>query len=194
MFGRGIFFPIGEMLDNLEPELKSNGQCIVWVDGSEGFIRTMDVVKGNTGPEAMVRALLKAIEKPQSPAEPARPHKVVVRDRELQFFLRGALQGLDIDVDYQGDLPLLDELWNNLQQVQPQKVGNIPPQLLEKLEERAIALMWEQAPWTLLAEYNLIEIKINAYNVESLYACVMGMMGQEFGVIFYRSLDSMKKI
>jgi len=162
----GDIFPIGEMLDNLEPELKSNGQCIVWVDGSEGFIRTMDVVKGNTGPEAMVRALLKAIEKPQSPAEPARPHKVVVRDRELQFFLRGALQGLDIDVDYQGDLPLLDELWNNLQQVQPQKVANIPPQLLEKLEERAIALMWEQAPWTLLAEYNLIEIKINAYNVE----------------------------
>ncbi|WP_069791041.1 DUF6930 domain-containing protein [Cyanobacterium sp. IPPAS B-1200] len=189
----GDIFPIGEMLDNLEPELKNNGQCIVWVDGSEGFIRTMDVVKGNTGPEAMVRALLKAIEKPQSPAEPARPHKVVVRDRELQFFLRGALQGLDIDVDYQGDLPLLDELWNNLQQVQPQKVGNIPPQLLEKLEERAIALMWEQAPWTLLAEYNLIEIKIDAYNVESLYACVMGMMGQEFGVIFYRSLDSMKK-
>ncbi|MGY6529262.1 MAG: DUF6930 domain-containing protein [Cyanobacterium sp.] len=189
----GDIFPIGEMIDNLEPELQDDGQCILWVDASEGFIRAMDVVRGNTGPEAMVRTLLKAIEKPHSPAEPARPHKVVVRDRELQFFLRGALQGLDIDVDYRGDLPLLDELWKNLQQIQPQEEGSIPPKLLEKLEESAIALMWEQAPWTLLAEYNLIEIKIDAYNVESLYACVMGMMGQEFGVIFYRSLDSMKK-
>ncbi|MBE9223491.1 hypothetical protein IQ215_12365 [Cyanobacterium stanieri LEGE 03274] len=189
----GDIFPIGEMLDNLEPELKDKGQCIVWVDGSEGFVRTMDVVRGDTGPEAMVRSLLKAIEKPQSPAQPARPHKVVVRDRELQFFLRGALQGLDIDVDYRGELPLLDELWRNLQAATPKTIGNIAPERLDILEERAIALIWEQAPWAVLAEYNLIEIQIDAYNVESLYACVMGMMGQEFGVIFYRSLESMKK-
>lgn len=189
----GDIFPIGDMIQNLEPELRDNGQCIVWVDGSEGFVRAMEVVRGNTGPEAMVRSLLKAIEKPHSPAEPARPHKIVVRDRELQFFLRGALQGLDIEVDYRGELPLLDELWRNLQAVQPNMTGNIPPKMLKQLEQKAIAFIWKQAPWEILAEYNLLEIKINAYNVDSLYACVMGMMGEEFGVIFYRSLESMKK-
>ncbi|AFZ46500.1 hypothetical protein Cyast_0521 [Cyanobacterium stanieri PCC 7202] len=189
----GDIFPIGDMLQNIEPDLRDNGHCIVWVDGSEGFVRAMEVVRSNTGPDAMVRSLLKAIEKPQSPAEPARPHKVVVRDRELQFFLRGALQGLDIEVDYQGELPLLDELWRNLQAVQPSMAGNIPPKMLKDLEQKAIAFIWQQAPWEILAEYNLLEIQINAYNVESLYACVMGMMGEEFGVIFYRSLESMKK-
>jgi hypothetical protein len=67
---------------------------------SEGVVRAMDVVSPEMGPEAVVRALLRAMEHPQSPARPARPSKIVVRDREIQFFLRGVLQELDITIDY----------------------------------------------------------------------------------------------
>ncbi|BAQ62038.1 hypothetical protein GM3708_2444 [Geminocystis sp. NIES-3708] len=181
------------MMENLETDLVDHGECIIWVDGSEGFVRSMDVMNIKTGPEAMVRTLLKAIENPHNPAKPARPQKIVVKDRELQFFLRGALQGLDIIVDYQSELPLLDELWQNFQSIHTDSNENISPELSEALEKIAISEIWDQQPWHSLSEEEIIKIDINHWNVDSLYACVMGMLGQEFGVILYRSLDSMKK-
>lgn len=181
------------MMENLERDLDDSSECIIWVDGNEGFVRSMDVMRSNTGPEAMVRTLLKAIENPHNPATPARPQKIVVKDRQLQFFLRGALQGLDIIVDYQSELPLLDELWQNFQSMQIETDENISPELSKALEKIAISEIWEQQPWHSLSEEEIIKIDINQWNVDSLYACVMGMLGQEFGVILYRSLDSMKK-
>ncbi|MBL1208905.1 DUF6930 domain-containing protein [Geminocystis sp. GBBB08] len=181
------------MMENLDPNLVDNGECILWVDGTEGFVRSMDVIQCQTGPEIMVRTLLKAIENPHNPAQPARPKKIVVKDRELQFFLRGALQGLDIIVDYQPELPLLDELWQNFQSINSVITGNIEPELLDALNKIALSEIWEQQPWNSLSEEEIIKIDINHWNIDSLYACVMGMLGQEFGVILYRSLDSLKK-
>ncbi len=190
----GDRLPIAGVMDNLEPDLVENGECIIWVDGSEGFVRSMEVVHSNAGLEVMVRSLLKAIETPHSPAQPARPQKIVVKNRELQFFLRGALQDLDIQVDYQTELPLLDELWQNFQSVnQSADLGEIRPELMAELREIAVSRIWEQQPWEFLAESDIIKIEINNYNVGSVYACIMGMMGQECGVILYRSLDSLKK-
>ncbi len=188
----GDRLPIQGVMDNLEPEIAENSDCIIWLDGSEGFVRSMDIVRANIGPEAVVRALLKAMESPHNPAEPARPEKIIVKDRELQFFLRGVLQDLDITVDYQPELPLLDELWVNFQNNKPQGNGNIPRKLASALEDVAISLIWERQPWQFLSEEEIIKIDINNWNVESLYACVMGMLGQEFGIILYRSLDSLK--
>jgi hypothetical protein len=181
------------MMENIKPDLTDSGECIIWVDGSEGFVRSMDVMRSKTGPEAMVRTLLKAIENPHTPATPARPQKIVVKDRELQFFLRGALQGLDIVVDYQSELPLLDELWQNFQSMEKETDENISPALSAALDKIAVSEIWDQQPWHSLSEEEIIKIEINQWNVESLYGCVMGMLGQEFGVILYRSLDSMKK-
>ncbi len=79
------------LTDSLEA---AQGDCIVWVDSLQGVVRGLSVVPRETGHEAIVRALLQAIESPQGGVEPARPRKVVVCDREIQFFLRGALQDL----------------------------------------------------------------------------------------------------
>ncbi|MEQ8961214.1 MAG: hypothetical protein RLP02_25365, partial [Coleofasciculus sp. C2-GNP5-27] len=73
-------------------DAEGNNECILWVDGSEGIVRAMEIVSPEMGPEAIVRTLLRAMEHPQSPARPARPSKIVVRDREVQFLLRGVLQ------------------------------------------------------------------------------------------------------
>ncbi|MFN9861387.1 MAG: DUF6930 domain-containing protein, partial [Pseudanabaena sp.] len=43
-------------------EEESKSQCILWVDGSMGMVRSMDVVDSSVGQEAFVRALLQAIE------------------------------------------------------------------------------------------------------------------------------------
>ena len=184
--------PIAGMMSNLEPDLQEQGECIIWVDSSEGFVRAMEIVRANTGPEAMVRTLLKAIETPHSPAEPARPQKVVVCDRELQFFLRGALQNLGITVDYVPNLLLIDELWRNFEDISEKSIKDISTELEKLLEEAALEI-WDQEPWHLLSDHDIIKIDLNRWDIDSIYACVMGMLGKEYGIILYRSLDSLKK-
>jgi hypothetical protein len=184
--------PVGGMIDNLEPELQKEGDCIMWVDASEGFVRSMEIVRSNAGPEAMVRALLKAIETPHSPAEASRPQKIVVCDREIQFFLRGALQNLDITVDYVPNLVLIDELWRNFEDINLKYQEDLPSELEDLLEEVALEI-WDREPWLLLADHDIIKIEFNLPDLDCLYACVMGMLGQEYGIILYRSLDSLKK-
>lgn len=188
----GDRLPISGMMDHLEPELAQNRECIIWVDGSEGFVRAMEITKVSTGPEVIVRALLKAIENPHNPAQPARPQKIVVKDRELQFFLRGILRDLDIAVDYQPELPLLDELWQNFQNIRPELETKIRPELSSALVEEALNSIWDEQPWYILSEEEIISIEINNWGIQNLYICVLGMLGQEFGVVLYRSLDSLR--
>jgi hypothetical protein len=178
--------------DSLEPEAESNSECILWVDGSEGIVRAMDLVSPEMGPEAVVRALLRAMEHPQSPAKAARPTKIVVRDREIQFYLRGVLQDLDITIDYAPDLPLIDEVFRGFEEVASNRQPTLPPQYADLLLEKAYEL-WHDAPWELLADHQILSIELNRWDVGTLYGSVMGMLGMEYGVLLYRSLDSLKR-
>ena len=184
--------PLLAFPDGSEPEVEGKSECILWVDGSEGIVRAMDVVSPEMGPEAVVRALLKAMEHPQSPARPARPTKIVVRDREIQFFLRGVLQELDIAIDYFPDLPLIDELFRGFEEVALHRQPKLPPQYADILHSKAYEI-WNDAPWELLADHNILAIELNRWDVGTLYASVMGMLGMEYGVLLYRSLDSLKR-
>ena len=165
------------------------GECIVWVDGSEGFVRALDVVSPNMGLEAVVRTLLRAIENPDSPAQPARPRRIVVRDREIQFFLRGVMQSLEIDIEYVPQLPLIDELFSRFEEVQPLTIST----RYESLLEQAAHEIWHHAPWEAIADHDILAIELNQWDVSTIYACVMGMLGREYGVILYRSLDSIRQ-
>ncbi len=177
---------------NLELAPEGNGECIIWLDGSEGFVRAMDVVPPEMGPEAIVRTLLRAMENPHNPAKPARPQKIVVRDREIQFFLRGALQDLGITIDYVRDLPLIDELFRGFENVHNSQPPVIPPQY-EKLLVDTAQQIWSEEPWNSMADYDILAIEIEDVDVETLYICIMGMLGQEYGAIIYRSLESLKR-
>lgn len=178
--------------DQAEPSAEGDGECILWVDGSEGIVRAMDVVPKEMGPEAIVRALLRAMEHPQSPARPARPTKIVVRDREVQFFLRGVLQDLEITVDYVSDLPLIDELFRGFEEVALQRQPKLPPQYADLLLAKAYEI-WEVAPWELLADHHILSIELNRWDISTLYVSVMGMLGMEYGILLYRSLDSLQR-
>ncbi len=176
----------------LEPGSESKGECILWVDGSQGVVRAMDVVAEDVGPEAIVRTLLRAMEHPNSPAKPARPQKIVVSDREIQFFLRGALQDLDIAIDYVPDLPLIDELYRSFQEVVDTQTPELPPQYAQALNQKAFEI-WHSAPWELLEEHQIISIELNQWDIGTLYASVMGMLGMEYGILLYRSEESLKQ-
>lgn len=170
----------------------SQGDCIIWVDGSQGIVRGMDMVSPSLGPEAVVRTLMRAMEHPHSPAKPGRPKKIVVKDREIQFYLRGVLQDLDITIEYSPELPLIDELFRSFADIIDSQVPNLPPQYAKLLTEKADQI-WETTPWNLLEEQQILSIEINKWDVGTLYASVMGMLGMEYGILFYRSQDSLKR-
>jgi hypothetical protein len=184
--------PLAGLSVELDPELEENGDCIIWIDGSEGFVRAMEIVSPEMGAEAIVRTLIKAIESPHRPAQPARPQKIIVRDRELQFFLRGALQNLDIVVEYAPQLPLIDELFRGFE-----SMAGIPshalPSPYRNLLNKVARQIWEKEPWDVLADHDILEVELNQWGVEKIYVCVMGMLGEEYGVLLYRCLDSLKR-
>lgn len=173
----------------LEEEVK--GECILWVDGSEGTVRSMDLVSSDSGPESVVRTLIRAMETPQGGFAPMRPKKIVVCDREIQFFLRGVLQDLEIAVDYEPTLPLINEIFRGLQQATGNRPPQLPEQYAEPLHEAAMQI-WEIAPWKVLDEEKIIQVELNYGDSESLYISLLGLLGMEYGVLMYRSIDSLK--
>jgi len=182
-----------EVAENFDEDLPERSECILWVDGSQGIVRSMEMVSAETGPEAVARSLLKAMEHPHNPAEPARPKKIIVKDREVQFFLRGVLQELDINVEYAPSLPLIDEIFRSFQEVAGTQSPYLPPQYVDLLEERASRLWEEDAPWEELADHQIIAVELNRWDIETLYVSVLGMFGLDYGIVLYRSLDSLKQ-
>lgn len=177
---------------NVESDYDGQKECIVWVDGSQGVVRAMDVVGAEAGPEAIVRTLLRAMEYPQGPVKPGRPQKIVVRDREIQFYLRGILQDLNIVIEYVPSLPLIDELFREFEEDQNSQPPNLPPQYAGHLMIVAEEI-WQSAPWELLEEHQIISIEINKWDIQTLYISILGMLGKEYGILLYRSLDSLKQ-
>ncbi len=177
---------------NRSEDPEDKGDCILWVDASQGIVRGMDVVGSEIGPEAVVRTLMRAMEHPHSPAKPARPQRIVVRDREIQFYLRGVLQDLDISVDYVPELPLIDELFRSFTEILDSQIPDLPPQYAQILRDKAFTI-WQAAPWEFLEEQQILSIEINKWDIGTLYASVMGMLGMEYGILLYRSEDSLKQ-
>ncbi len=167
------------------------GDCILWVDGTDAVIRSMNMVTADAGLEAVARTLLKAFEHPHGGGDPMRPTKIVVCDREIQFFLRGVLQELDISVEHVSDLPLINEIFNGLQASLTSHVESEQP--YGDVLEAAAYTLWDDAPWNMLSEEKIIAIHLNRPDVETFYISVLGMLGVEYGALMYRTPQSLKQ-
>ncbi len=176
----------------MESDGEGKRDCVLWVDGTQGVVRAMDLVAAETGPEAVVRILLRAMEYPHSPGRPSRPQKIVVKDREIQFFLRGVLQELEIAIEYAPDLPVIDEIFRGFEDLRSSRPPQLPPQY-EKALFQVSRSIWADAPWDFLEEHQVITVELNQWDINTLYASVMGMLGMEYGILLYRSLDSLKQ-
>jgi hypothetical protein len=186
--GAKIYLP-----GQLASESRNSGQqMIIWMDGSEGIARSLGSSDESSGNEVMVRSLLRAIEYPQGPYPQVRPKKVLVADREELFYLRGVLNELDIEVEYVPELPTIQHLLERFIDIQSQSEGQLPAAYVDLLETAAHTI-WKAAPWKTLGDYQILEIEINRWDVDRFYACVMGMMGQEYGVLLYRSMESVSQ-
>jgi hypothetical protein len=186
---------VGGLIDE-DLSLRQRGteasDCILWVDSSQGTVRGLTIVPAESGYEPIVRTLLQAIESPQGALSPARPKKIVVRDREVQFYLRGALQDLDIAVEYAPELPMIDNLFDSLEHPSGLVEAELPPRFSESLVTTAMEI-WDLSPWNSLNEQQILAIELNAWDVDTLYVSMLGMAGVEYGLLMYRSLESLKQ-
>jgi hypothetical protein len=186
---------VGGLIDE-DPSLRQRGteasDCILWIDSGQGAVRGLTIVPADSGYEPIVRTLLQAIESPQGGLNPARPKKIVVRDREIQFYLRGILQDLDIAIDYAPELPMIDHLFDALQHPGGISEAELPPRYSEALIDTAMDI-WDLSPWNSLNEQQILAIELNAWDVDTLYVSMLGMAGVEYGLLMYRSLESLKQ-
>lgn len=168
-------------------------EWVLWVDDQK-VIRAMDIIPISAGPEVLVRTLIKAIEYPQGPASPVCPRRVYVRDREAQFFLRGALQELAIEVQYSAQLPLTNEIVQSME-VMSSAYGSALSPTFQNTLDRLATQVWQRTPWQELADHHIFEVTltpIDKNSSETYYLCCLGQMGLEFGLLLYRSLDSLQ--
>jgi hypothetical protein len=168
----------------------AGGSCILWADRNQAFVRTIDVIEGEPEPEAIARALLRAMETPQHPSRPARPQKILVQDRQLQFYLRGVLQDLEIKVEYAAELPLTAEIFEGLKNFL--QVGDDEAAYPEELDDLADKI-WQQAPWRSFSDHHILALELNHWDLETLYLSIMGQGEMEYGVLVYRTLDSLRQ-
>lgn len=183
---------VASKVENNSDSDAGHSDCILWVDGTQGTVRALSIVPSDSGYEPLVRAFLQAMENPQGPQSRGRPQRIVVSDREIQFYLRGVLHELDITVDYVPSLPLIDELFEALQQEHEPQLPELPERYATALMEKALDL-WEVAPWHILNEQQILALCLNAWEIETLYVSVLGMAGVEYGLLLYRSLESLQQ-
>jgi hypothetical protein len=182
----------GKLGLNFDDDESADRQMIIWMDGMEGTVRSLESVGTEMGHEALVRSLLRAIEHPQGPYPSVRPRKVIVSEREEQFYLRGVLRDLDIEVEYAAVLPLVAQLVERFDEMSGNSSEQLPPAYTEILQAVAQEI-WRSTPWQLLPDHQILQIDVQCWDVEKLYACVMGMMGMEYGILLYRSIESVQK-
>jgi hypothetical protein len=99
---------------------------------------------------------------------------------------------LEITIEYVPDLPLIDELYRGFQEVVDSHIPDLPPDYVEPLRQKAFEI-WQAAPWKFIEEHQILSIELNQSDVGTLYASVMGMLGMEYGILFYRSEESLKQ-
>ncbi|HAN45091.1 MAG TPA: hypothetical protein DCQ32_00875 [Cyanobacteria bacterium UBA8156] len=159
--------------------------CLLWVDSSAEMVRALLFVGVVTAREAFVQGLIQAMERPQSPALPGLPAKILVRDRALQLFLQEVLQGLAIRVEYASYLPLIDEIFVNLSLPTDTAPATVPDTCAVVIQQQVAALQ-RLAPWETVPLWRVVELTLALPSgTETLYGTVV--RSEEQGVLFFRS-------
>ena len=102
----------------------------------------------------------------------------------------GALQGLEINIEYSPQLPLIDRLFESFGEIETESAL---PNVYHDAIKDAAGKIWDNAPWELLADSDILRVELKNCQIDEIYLCIMGMMSAEFGVLLYRSLDSLKQ-
>lgn len=169
-----------------------HGFLFLCVDVEDVDLRHIGGLPESDDYEAIGTAIIAAIAQPLGEGvQPARPKKIVVGDRSLQFFLRGLLGPLEIEVEYQGRSLLLADLVRELHETMPEAIQGKNQIQNDFLMPQALSL-WEQKPWQYVRDCDVLRMRVHYRGVrEEFYLSIMGLDGREQGIIIYRSQKSL---
>lgn len=169
-----------------------NQDLVLIGDATDHILRGFESIDQVSGDEAIVRALIKAMERPELPLKAGRPAKVVCPERKVQMYLRGVLQGLGITFDFSPHMTVVQDFLEELERATPP-----PARVPSKWEVHLGALihtLWQTAPWEDLEETQIVKLDLNRFGVESLWACTLGHSALDPALLLFRSLDSLKEL
>jgi hypothetical protein len=188
---RRSFLPSGLQLVKSSIPLESE-HYVLWVNGTEGAIRSIGRVESASNMDAIVDLLVQAIESPPNADQKAcRPRMIILRDRELYLYLQSIAQKLKIQLELLAELPVVDQVFEKFHEFRNDPPPLISPKYGDFLLQSAENL-WETAPWVLLQDHQTLEVELNQWGLGTLYVTVLGNLGLDFGVLAYRSLESLK--
>ncbi|BAC08201.1 DUF6930 domain-containing protein [Thermosynechococcus vestitus] len=171
--------------------------CAAWLDPKEQLVRTMEIRQFPPTPEQLMRLLVQAIESPHHPqAQPCRPHAIIVDDRELQFFLRGVVAPLDIQVEYQARVPLLDDFF----ELMAAEVTSDDPDLeglpreYVPLYKRKIRELAQLDIWRRLNHVTPFKLHCSSWDCPTLFAVLVNPQGasRDFGLMLHRGEEALR--
>ena len=187
---RRKLMPDGLQLVN-ESNLVESEDYVLWVDGSEGVLRAMNVVMDGSSLEAIVATLIEAIETPKDGSSPSRPKKIVVRDREVFLYLKSIAKALKIILELVPELPIIDSIFEQFRAFRAGPPSLISPKYGDFLLEKT-AQLWRTAPWIVFADHQILEVELNQWGIGTVYVSILGSLGLEIGILAYRSLESLR--
>src|SRR5262249_19180553 len=135
---------------------------------------------------------------------PGLPARVLVTNVTLAEAARAALEPLGVPVEYAEEVPAFDALFDQMA-VEMGADPNAPPPrpftwemdeaLLPPLYKAAAGL-WRRAPWDYLLDHPPIAVALGGRGpepgVETLYASLLGALGEVFGVALYYSAEEFR--
>ena len=96
------------------------------------------------------------------------------------------------EIEYSPHLPLIDRLFESFAETEADRPSALSKVYQQALEDAARKI-WDIAPWELLADSDILRVELKNCPIDEVYLCIMGMMSAEYGVLLYRSLDSLKQ-
>lgn len=143
---------------------------------------------------------------PQPPmAQPGLPARVRVEDAALAQAARAVLDPLGVPVEVVETIPVFEAAFQSLtdflgadedsEPLEPFQWDATTTDLQPLL--KAAAAYWRRAPWTFMPDHPPVAVALGTYGpedgVETLYASILGIAEEQYGIAFYYSLDGYLK-
>jgi tetratricopeptide (TPR) repeat protein len=164
------------------------------VETRQHLVPAVDVPDAASGPAQPHRFLLRAISFPMD-GEARRPGVVQVRSLAMGGAIRETLEALDIRLEVTSDLDAWDEAFDSLSQrisggaqqrpAVVETAGATPEQIAAVFA--AAAEFYRAAPWRLIIGDSILRIEAPSLASTPWFGCVMGQMGETFGIALYES-------
>jgi hypothetical protein len=165
-------------------------EALFWVS-TDGLVLGSTTARPGELRDAVASSLRTAMHEPLA-GSPHRPDRIRVASTEIADALRAADAAIEVVCAPTPELePLFDALRARLDEDAP------PPSYLSDECDaarvaaffRATAALHRFAPWNVVPPDALFSITIEELGVRDLVTCVIGHMGERFGLVFFSSLE-----